>query len=54
MMPAPATNQAQLLELCSMLRAIAVSRKQSSALLRQMAETYEIRAVVDHMPRYGA
>lgn len=53
-MTAPATNQAQLLELCSMLRAIAVSRKQSGALLRLMADTYEIRAVVDHLPRHGA
>ncbi len=53
-MTAPATNQAQLLELCSMLRAIAVSRKQSSALLRLMAKTYEIRAVVDHLPRHSA
>ena len=53
-MPTPPATPAQLLELCSMLRSIAESRKDSEALLRQMAETYEVRAIVDKMPQYGA
>ena len=53
-MPTPAATQAQLLELCSMLRSIAESRKEAGTLLRQMAETYEVRVIVDRMPQYGA
>jgi hypothetical protein len=54
MMPAPAATQGQLLELCAMLRSIADSRKEAGTLLRQMAETYEVRAIVDRMPQYGS
>jgi hypothetical protein len=53
-MHTPAATQAQLIELCSMLRAIAVSRKDAGTVLRQMAETYEVRATIDKMPQYGS
>lgn len=53
-MPAPPATQTQLLELCSMLRAIAVSHHDARPLLRRMAETYEVRAVVGQMPQSGA
>jgi hypothetical protein len=53
-MPVPPATPAQLLELCSMLRSIAESRKESGTLLRQMAETYEFRAIGEQMPQYRA
>lgn len=53
-MPTPPATAAQLLELCSMLRSIAESRKDSGTLLRQMAEAYEFRAIDDQMPQYHA
>lgn len=53
-MPTTSTGRAHLLELCSMLRAIAVTRRDARPLLRAMAETYEIRAVVEQMPESGA
>ncbi|WP_158240784.1 hypothetical protein [Telmatospirillum siberiense] len=52
-MPTPPATTAQLLELCSMLRAIAASHQDARPLLRQMAEAYELRAIVDQMPQYG-
>lgn len=53
-MPTPSVTPSQLLELCSMLRNIAEFRKDSGTLLRQMAETYEVRAIVDKLPQYRA
>ena len=53
-MPIPSATPAQLLELCSMLRSIAESRRDSGALLRQMAEIYEFRAIGDQTPQYRA
>ena len=53
-MPTPSVTPSQLLELCSMLRSIAESRKESGTLLRRMAEAYEFRAIGDQMPQYGA
>lgn len=45
-------TQAQLLELCSMLRAIAISHKDAGRLLRQMAEVYKVRASIAQTPIY--